>query len=683
MISPSGALAYTTNYNNSDPGLSPGPQSTISVINFAPPTLAANSVVLSAGTKGGGSINAFTFTPSLTANATGNVSISNRGSVILQSSGTLHNGASGTYQVSTTPDPSTHNGQITINDTITASGAGGTINLQSSENTGTGGINQSATSLLKAASVILSDSTGAGPGSGNGAIGTLAQPITTNAANLTANSIGNVFLKDTSATAISGPSFGGQFSLIDTAKTGGIKINSSIRGFSEIDLTTSATSGTTISQSASSSLVTPLMNITLAGSSIANLSASTTNQVNKLTGFGTGQSSISLSNANNLNLNDFGLSQKVSVVVSGQLMTSSSPLSFGSLTATADFIDFGSNLIGLSTSTSVTLTALGPGILQSGAGNITAKSVTLNATAPGALIEQFGPPAVALNVTSPLVSVNTGPGGTALISDSTATPVQLTNSNVDTGFLSFTSAGSLSTKGNVAAGILILKSTGGSVTATTQAPYVIANAPTPGMNINLTSNASVTLNDPLDFTLGITAGGNFTMKVNGTVTSFRQVQAGNNVSITATNIFLQCCGTIKALNGNVLLNSNNQATGSIVLENGFTISAASTSASSGNVILSVGSANPPKTNTTAPANVNPVITPPGNIFYGKNSITSLNFQTLNNNLTANGHNIIFSTGTAPASAIVLSGNDSITASGYEQEDQGELVFVVDTGDGGE
>src|SRR5207253_9611558 len=126
-------------------------------------------------------------------------------------------------------------------DSITASGTSGTINLQSSEGSGTGGIGQNANTSLNAPTVILADATnGIGPGTGNGTIGTSVLPISTNAKNLMANTLGNVFIKDLRSATINGASTGASFSLTDMATAGGIKIKGGITATTAIDLATSA-----------------------------------------------------------------------------------------------------------------------------------------------------------------------------------------------------------------------------------------------------------------------------------------------------------------------------------------------------------------------------------------------------------------------------------------------------------
>jgi YVTN family beta-propeller protein len=687
MFSPSGTIAYAANYNNSDPGPPATPQSTISVINIRPPVLNATTVTLIAGSKGGGSITAFTQTGTLTAKATGNVSVYNTGSVTLAANGTLHNSATGTYQLITTPDPISESGQIVINDAVTASGTNGTIRLQSSEGIGVGGITQVATASLTAQAVSLADALdGFGGGSGNGTIGILGGAISTNAQNLMANTTGNVFIKDSKSTTIYGASIGSIFSLTDTALAGGIKINSDVTATTSLDLITSAASGTVISQLFSSSVVTPVLAITLAGASTANLSATLLNNVGELSGVGTGKSSILLTTNSSLQLGGFGNSQNVTVTATGQI-SPGGPVPLGSLTATADSFSLGAQVIGLSTTSNVTLNATGPlGISQTGAGNIIAKSISLSAGA-GTSIQQPG--SLPLNVTASVVSVNTGFGSTALIRDTTTTAVQLSNSSVNGGTLQFASVGPLSTKGTVSAFILLLTSINGSVTGTTQAPYLIANAGAASTdNINLTNNGSVTLWDPASSSLTCNAGGNLTLNVNGTLTAFFTQTAGGSLSLNATSILLQSNSpnpTLVANNGNVLVHATSQALGSIIVQSQTSITATSTNPLLGNVIFSVGSANPPKVNTVTPANVTPVISNGGKIFYGVKGITSLNGTippTLggNNTLTANGKNIIFSTGSAPATAIQLCGQDSISASGYQQDAPSDEDFIVDAGD---
>lgn len=673
-FNPSGTIAYVANYNNSDPGPPAVPQSTISVINIAPPVLNAQSVTLSAGSKGGGSITAFTQTPALTANAAGNVSVYNTGKVALVANGTLHNSAAGTFQLITSPDLA-GDGRIAINDKVTASGKTGTIILQSSDATGLGGIIQNNSGLLAATTVNLSDPLRD--------IGSGVQAILTKASNLQANTIGDVFINNTGTSTVSGASSGGLFSL---TSSGAIKINNAIKATTQLTLNPTIASGTVITQQPTASITTPSLKISLLNAAKANLTG-TQNSIDALIGTGSGKSSISVNTLGNLQLETFGNSQIATVTAGGAITPGAVPVTVGTLTATGNAVLLGAQQIGSSTTSKISLTATGPaGISQSAGGNITAQSVSLSASKDLATIEQSS--TTALDVTTPLLSVNTGTGGTALINNLGTSPVTITNSSANSGTISLTSAGSIIAKGTVATGILVLNSAAGSITGNTETQFLIAN--TVGNNdINLTNKGSLVLANPGNGSQTCAAGGNFTLKVDGTLTTFLTNTAGGSLSFTATNILLQSC-TLTANNGNVVLNANNQATGSIILQNQTTISAKSVDPSNlklGNVIISVGSANPAKTNTTTPANITPAVSAGGNIFYGKNSITSLNANNPatppgNNTLTATARNIIFSTGSAPASAIQLSGQDSITASGYEQEQEleSDAEIIVDTGD---
>ena len=117
----------------------------------------------------------------------------------------LHNAASGIYQVNTTPDLTTGSGQITINDSVTA----GTINLQSSEgdmlripavsfrvHLALWRLTRSAftTSYLP---MLLSLVLMSVPAVVAGSIGAFGQNVLTTAANLTVVTGGNVFVTNT------------------------------------------------------------------------------------------------------------------------------------------------------------------------------------------------------------------------------------------------------------------------------------------------------------------------------------------------------------------------------------------------------------------------------------------------------------------------------------------------------
>ncbi len=721
-FSPSGTLAYAANTNDGMPDTG-----VITVINLTPPKMRAQSVTLQAGASGSGSIHAFTETPTLTANAKGNVSVYNTGPVTLSANNSLSNGAQGTFKLVTVPDLS-DNGGITINDTVTATG--GTILLQSSENFGgAGGISQTANGFLSSTYLNLSDSEcDCGPGTGFGNIGSLGSEIATDAQFLVANTFGDVYIKDYSAVTISAPSTGSVFSLTTLSGRGSINIANPILAMTSLNLSTSMMNGLAIFQSANAPVLTTLLTIALAGTSSADLSKSTENDVIELSSTGMGVSTITLYNGgHDIQLDTFGANQNVTVLEAGLVTVGPTNMTVGSLTVGGTSMDLGAILVGSSTTRSITLAMDGSGFIgQSFGGLVTAAQVNLGIQ-DGGTIEQFGPAPLSINAAR--VSVFTGgSGGVASITNSASGPIVLGDSTVTDGTFTFVStdaAGSITTKGTVTAMTLSLSTTAGDAGITLGGPVgqtggttlITANGAgaitsmrdgkASGLTVELASTTGniyattiatqkltantggtgkVTLTNEGSLTLqNSTAGGDFIFKAIGAVEVFATIVAGGNISLTAETITMDQNKVLTANNGNVLLFANGQD-GAIHLEKGAKITANSPSSSLGHVTLSVGSSRPARRNTVAPANVTEVKTAGGQIYYGTNSIASFNGNVPpdlagNSTLTATGRTITFSTGQLPAGAIQLDGKNEIKAQpiGYQQENQSD-EFIVDTGD---
>jgi hypothetical protein len=197
------------------------------------------------------------------------------------------------------------------------------------------------------------------------------------------------------------------------------------------------------------------------------------------------------------------------------------------------------------------------------------------------------------------------------------------------------------------------------------------------------SSADVLVTDSaLTWALGnSTVGGSMQVTSALGKATINNVTAGGSITIAALGLAVTASRQIESTDGNIVLNADS-ATGTIVLGLSDHIIAEGTTSSLGNVTIYVGTTTPPQTNTTTPANVNPVITVPGAIYYGTKGITA---HPSTNTVTADGRTVIFSTGSALATAITLDGSDSITAEpiDFKHSQASSDDMVVDTGDDGQ
>jgi hypothetical protein len=221
----------------------------------------------------------------------------------------------------------------------------------------------------------------------------------------------------------------------------------------------------------------------------------------------------------------------------------------------------------------------------------------------------------------------------------TITTTNLTNnSNISAGsVLTVTSAGNLaiSGTGTLTGSSLTISSTGGSVNAE-QGTFSSIVSGTAATSYTLTSDAaslsvgSVTANN-----------GNVTLLAN------------------AGNLTLKAGSAITANMGNVMIEDSNMA-GIITFESGVSVNANSNTgtAGTGDVFCVIGPVPGSPTNTTAPSNMAVTTANGGQVFFGVNSIAS---ECCNQSSNANGAQIVFNTGSDPATNIVLTTGDTFTA----------------------
>ncbi len=187
----------------------------------------ASTTVGGTGNKGTGvgPLPVLTNTSNLTANTGGDVFVQNSGNVSL---GASHAGATNTFSL--IEDPSVA-GSITLAGSVGAGSAAqtGTIVLTSSQVGAIAGSGFVLTAGTVTLSVNISGTTGGGSGDISSGAGNM--PILTDTANLSANTSGNVFIKNTGDVNLGASSAGANqtFSLVeDTGTNGGITLQFAI-----------------------------------------------------------------------------------------------------------------------------------------------------------------------------------------------------------------------------------------------------------------------------------------------------------------------------------------------------------------------------------------------------------------------------------------------------------------------
>jgi filamentous hemagglutinin len=157
------------------------------------------------------------------------------------------------------------------------------------------------------------------------------------------------------------------------------------------------------------------------------------------------------------------------------------------------------------------------------------------------------------------------------------------------------------------------------------------------------------------------AGGQFSLRATGGIEA-RDITTGNgSISLTAGSgtLSIDQNSRLYANEGNIILRNTNTSSGAIELGKNSTVWAYTVSNPQlGNVTLSIG---PIPTNPVAgarPAKLTVEKTDGGQVYYGVNSISVLKNG---NTVLAEGRNVVFNTGSRPATAIQLDGNVTIIA----------------------
>jgi hypothetical protein len=342
-------------------------------------------------------------------------------------------------------------------------------------------------------------------------------------------------------------------------------------------------------------------------------------------------------------------------------------------------------IIGAATTSSVTLSTDGTGTVTQTGGTIAGKNIEASSGTGNIILSNIGSGA----------NVSASTGGAAIVSITTLGSLSVQNSSAG-GTFTVNSGSALTLAGDVSA-VSVTLIAGSSLKQNSSATNILASTVTIAAGkgdigssntpIQITaSNLSITsINRSKAFinNTGALTIDNTTVGRNLTLTSSAGLTIGN-VSTISGSLNLQTAAgaltviagdSVSANSGNLFLQNLNTASGTIDIGANATLAASG----SGNVTVLIGSTPAPKTNTTTPANVTPIISGNGKIFYGASSIVA---GTPTNTITATGRTVIFS---GPASAISLDGGVTIDATqvNYSPTPNDNCDEIVDTGDDGE
>ena len=164
------------------------------------------------------------------------------------------------------------------------------------------------------------------------------------------------------------------------------------------------------------------------------------------------------------------------------------------------------------------------------------------------------------------------------------------------------------------------------------------------------------------------SGSYFTFNTNGNVNIYGSIATGAGVNANGGSLNISGNGLINigvgsavsllANNGNIVVQDNNSASGSIHLYNSDTVSTKAIDPSLGSVVFNVGTYSEVNNNNPNPSNITVNTAGTGKVYFGTNGITAASGG---NVLNALNQNIVFNTGSLNANSLTLGGNVKITA----------------------
>lgn len=481
-------------------------------------------------------------------------------------------------------------------------------------------------------------SLGAQAGGSIGGFGIFQIQLSTNF--LTANSTGNIFISNNKDLTV-GASSGGN--LVITGQ-GNITISDFVTATNSLSLTSSANNGGIFLDQ---QIIAPNIACTANGTGVISQTAGTITATNLI---------LSSNSGNIKALLFMGLNGTVNVSTTGSASLSNASNSFYTVTAHVgplfSFTDTGGGLpnfkvVSASSAVLTSLTDMTVGSVEVDSLSLVSVSGNIVATGPiiagGTSITAGGSVAVNLNGSNLLLNVH----GSASIFRSSDTTMTLSPSTVG-GDLLLQNQGNLTINGPIlVGGNLYLNNVGdvtqnGSIIVTGQVTTIGIPANTLHIDPQLTA-ASINLTAVNGIFISGTGGLTTTNGSLTLATLSGPISIGPGIALSATG-------------GNLVIENDNLVSGNIFIGAGAKLSAFSNTAGLGNISVTIG-----------PAPLNPVVGPipantsiqGSNAFFGANGITAL---CCNNSINATSASVTFNTGVLPASAIILGGAVSVSAS---------------------
>jgi len=637
-------------------------------------TLTATGITLSSDAAGAGAgsgnigtsdpaNNVFTQAKFITAQTKGNVFIQQSGTFGINASSA---GDGMTFSI--TAAPGSRSSVNVLGNIAATTGTIGTITLRSD---GPGLIAGAGT--LTATGVNLSSDSGGVLGAGRGDISATVVSSPSLTPFLTVNTKGNAFVQSSGGSVSIGASSAGDGKLFDIelapGSGGGITVNRDIQ----------ATEGI---------IGTLVLAADGAGNIKTGINTLTAANVGLSTGSGNINGNIAATNVTALTAGNVNLEALHSVTVGpsaagGDFNLRTRAGSGGSITVSGDI-----------TGGTITLASDGAGGISRAAGTLTATQVNLSADSFGVIgagTGNIGAAAAGTQVFTAAGTVKVNTNGSVFVRQTGNVVLDPSGSNAgDAQTFSLATSpasnGSININGNVTAGAIILTAGGsGSISAsggTLIADSIGLTSSTGNIGSSVVAPVETEANMAAASTVSANSGGNGNVFIHHTgLAILSQSMSGASFNFTATG-GLSVSGTLTTANGaanlitnagvlsvapatriavnqgNLLIQNQDTAGGSIQIGAGAVVSTFSVTKSTGMIGIVIGAV--PQTPAKGPKVTNVVVkvVKPGLVFLGANGITAAGPT---NTLSAIKQNIVFNTGALPKSAIALAGGVTITA----------------------